>query len=151
MIRAALSSASRNAPSRSKSALNIFSVPCLRSSNGAKARDVTRTTSRRGMSSQARTHATPAQQRRGSSILSNSLTASRESSRWIAPSARSLNATFSFHSSARHLDRRPTYTRFGGSKTSGGVFENLSARFSDPGTRTVLFVVLGLGGARILV
>lgn len=67
---------------------------------------------------------------------------------WAAPSGRLFNAGqgANFHFSARYSNRRPTYTRFGGRTSSGGIFENITARFSDPGTRMIIFVVVGLGG-----
>ena len=71
---------------------------------------------------------------------------------WVAPSDRLFYAgqRANFHFSARYFDRRPTYTRFGGRSSNSGIFENLAARFSDPGTRMMIFIVVGLGGKRFI-
>jgi len=69
---------------------------------------------------------------------------------WASPSERlgqfHASQKANFHFSARHLNRRHTYVRFGGRSSSGGIFENLAARFSDPGTRAMILLVVGLGG-----
>ncbi|KAF8321362.1 hypothetical protein DL93DRAFT_2093982 [Clavulina sp. PMI_390] len=61
-------------------------------------------------------------------------------------SRRAATGTRSFHTSPRSLaDRR--YTRFGGETSSGGggILGNVGARFSDPSTRMLILVVVGLG------
>lgn len=86
-------------------------------------------------SSQTKTHASP-------------LVVSSNGTRLTSLSERivfGIGAPLRFHTSARSLADRK-YTRFGGQTSGGGLLENLTARFSDPGTRTLVLIVVGLGG-----